>query len=58
LKPNQFQVDPGELAAATLRDMSRVQDDPHAFLVAAGKELAHLLRGNYLMLKTVLGRLE
>ncbi len=58
LKNNRFQVDAGELTGAAIREMSRVQDDPHAFLVAAGKELAQLLRGNYITLKTVLGRLK
>ena len=58
LNSSDLQVDPGELTAAAIREMSRVQDDPHAFLVAAGKELASLLRGDYIRLRTVLGRLN
>lgn len=55
---SHLSVDAGELTAAALREMSRAQDDPHAFLVAAGKELAGLLRQDYVRLKTVLGRLK
>lgn len=47
-----------ELIAATLREMSRGQDDPHVFLVAAGKQLTGLLSGDYLRLKNILGRLK
>jgi hypothetical protein len=47
-----------ELTAATLRQMSRAQDDPRAFLVAAGKDLAALLSHQYDRLKSVLGRLQ
>jgi len=47
-----------ELVAAALRQMAAVQDDKHAFLVAAGKELATLLCGQYQQLRTVLGRLQ
>jgi hypothetical protein len=47
-----------ELTAATLRQMSLMQDDPHAFLVAAGKELANLLSNDFLRLKNILGRLK
>jgi hypothetical protein len=55
---NNLPVDAGELTAAALREMSRAQDDPRAFLVAAGKELAGLLRQDYVRLKTILGRLK
>ena len=58
LNNSRLQVDSGELTAAALREMSRGLDDPHAFLVAAGKELATLLRGDYVRLRTVLGRLK
>jgi hypothetical protein len=51
-------VPPEELISATLRQMSRVQEDPRAFLVAAGKELAALLAGQYDRLKSILGRLS
>jgi hypothetical protein len=37
--------------------MSQTQDDPRAFLVAAGKELANLLSSDFIRLKNILGRL-
>jgi hypothetical protein len=46
-----------ELMAAALRQMSQAQDDPRAFLVAAGKELADLLSADFMKLKNILGRL-
>jgi hypothetical protein len=51
-------VGAGELTAAALRAMSQVQADPHAFLVAAGKELAGLLRQDYVKLRILLERLQ
>ncbi len=47
-----------ELVAASLRQMSQVYEDPHAFLVAAGKELAVLLGGEFNRLKAILGRIR
>jgi len=47
-----------EMVAACLRQMSRVQDDRHAFLVAAGKELAVLLSGDFNQFKAILGRIR
>ncbi len=47
-----------ELVAAALRNMSRVHGDRHAYLVAAGKELAGLLGNEYNRLKMILGRLQ
>lgn len=47
-----------ELTAACLRRMSRVQEDRHAFLVAAGKELALLWGGEYQRLKAILERIK
>ena len=47
-----------EIVAATLRQMSQAHEDPHSFLVAAGKELAVLLSGQFNQLKVILGRLE
>lgn len=47
-----------ELIAATLRQMGQAQEDPHKFLVAAGKELAILLSGQYQRLRAILGRLS
>jgi hypothetical protein len=46
-----------EIIAAALRRMSQAQDDPRAFLVKAGQELAALLSSQYDRLKSVLGRL-
>jgi hypothetical protein len=47
-----------ELAAASLRQMSQVYEDPHAFLVAAGKELGILLSGDFNRLKAILGKIK
>ena len=47
-----------ELMAACLRQMSQVYEDRHAFLVAAGKELAILLSGELNQLKAILGRIK
>ena len=47
-----------ELVAASLRQMSQAHDDSHAFLVAAGKELANMLGGEFNLLKSILGRLK
>ncbi len=47
-----------ELIAACLRQMSPVYEDPHDFLVAAGKELAILLSGDFNQLKAILGRMK
>ncbi len=50
-------VSPEEIIAAALRQMSKAQDDPRAFLVAAGKEIAGLLSSDFMRLKNILGRL-
>ena len=47
-----------ELIAACLRQMSGVCEDPHGFLVSAGKELAALLSGDFNQLKAILGRMK
>lgn len=47
-----------ELIAAALREMSRVQPDPHAFLIAGGKALAFVLSSEYQRLKIILARLK
>jgi hypothetical protein len=52
------QVPIEELIAAVLREMSVVQDDPHAFLIATGKFLTTLLSGDYQRLRAILGRLR
>ena len=51
-------VSTDELVAAALRLMSQAHEDPHTFLVAAGKELAILLSGQFNQLKAILGRLK
>jgi hypothetical protein len=51
-------IPPEELIAAALRQMAQAQDDPRAFLVAAGKELANLLSNDFIRLKNILGRLK
>jgi len=50
-------VSPDEVIAASLRRMSAAAEEPHAFLVAAGKELAVQLGGEFGRLKTILSRL-
>ena len=47
-----------ELVAASLRQMSEVYEDRQRFLVAAGKELAILLGGEFNRLKAILGRVK
>jgi hypothetical protein len=49
---------PDELIAAALRLMSVTHDDPHVFLVGAGKELAALLGQDYARLKSILERIR
>ncbi len=47
-----------EVTAAALRQLSAISDDPHAYLVAAGKELAGQLGNDYNRLRSILGRLQ
>ncbi|MFC2022372.1 hypothetical protein ACFLTR_04105 [Chloroflexota bacterium] len=47
-----------ELIAASLRQMGEVYEDRQRFLVAAGKELAMLLGGEFNRLKAILGRIR
>jgi hypothetical protein len=47
-----------ELIAAVLRLISTAQEDAHAFLVKAGKELATLLGQDYTRLKAILERIK
>ena len=47
-----------ELVAASLRQISALQPDPHAYMVAAGKELAVFLSNDFNRLKAVLGRIK
>ena len=51
-------VPTAELIAASLRRMSLTHEDPQAFLMAAGKELAALFANQYDRLKSILGRLQ
>ena len=51
-------VSADELIAACLRQMSQVYEEKHAFLVAAGRELATLLSGDFNQLKAVLERIK
>ena len=51
-------VSQDELIAACLRQMSQAYEDRHAFLVAAGKELAILLGGEFNRLKVILERIR
>lgn len=46
-----------ELIAAALRQMAKARDNPRAFLVKAGKELANLLSTDFMRLRNILGRL-
>lgn len=54
----QLPVPIEEVVAAALRQMSKGAEDPHAFLVAAGKELAVLLGSDFNRLKAILGRIR
>jgi len=58
LTNTRLPVPADELIAAALRRMSQAHEDSHAFLVAAGKELATLLSGQYNQLKAILGRIK
>jgi hypothetical protein len=51
-------VSQDELIAACLRQMSQAYEDRYAFLVAAGKELAVLLGGEFNQLKAILERIR
>jgi len=51
-------VSQDELIAACLRQMSQAYEDRHTFLVAAGKELAVLLGGEFNQLKAILERIR
>ena len=47
-----------ELISACLRQMSQVREDSHQFLVAAGKELATRLSGDFNQLRAILERIR
>ena len=58
LANTRLPVPADELIAAALRQMSQAHEDPQAFLVSAGKELAVLLSSDFNQLKSILGRLQ
>ena len=47
-----------EVIGAALRQMSQVHDDPHRFLVTAGKELAVMLGSDFNRLSIILNRFK
>jgi hypothetical protein len=47
-----------EIVAASLRQMAVVHEDPHSFLVMAGKELAVLLGNEFNRLNIILGKIK
>ena len=47
-----------ELVSASLRQMSQAHQDPHQFLLGAGKELAVELSGEFHRLKAILERIK
>jgi hypothetical protein len=55
---NRLEIPVEELVAAALREMSKAQTDPHAFLITGGKALTTMLSGDYRRLKTILARLR
>ena len=54
----RLDVSAEEIVGAALRQMSLVFEDRQQFLVAAGKELAGLLGGEFNRLKTILGKIK
>jgi hypothetical protein len=55
---SRLEISTEELVAASLRQVSLVHEDRRAFLIAAGKELAVLLSGQYFRLKLILEKLQ
>ena len=47
-----------EVVAASLRQMSRVREDSHSFMVAAGKEIANILASNMARVKNILEKIR
>jgi hypothetical protein len=54
----RLMVSSDELVAAVLRRFAQAREDRHDFLIAAGKELAVLLGGQFNQLKSILGRIR
>jgi hypothetical protein len=55
---NRLEIPTEDLTAAALREMSKEQTDPRAFLVSGGKALTVILSGDYNRLKAILARLK
>ncbi len=47
-----------EVIAASIRQMSRVREDSHSFMVAAGKEIANILASNIARVKIILEKIK
>ena len=47
-----------EVVAASIRQMSRVREDSHSFMVAAGKEIANILASNIARVKNILEKIR
>ena len=58
LTSSHLAVPVDEIVSACLRQMSQAHEDRRAFLVAAGKELAILLSGDFNQFKAILGRIK
>ncbi len=58
LVKSEPQIPSEEMVAAALREMGRMQDDPPAFLISAGKQLASIMSGDYNRLRTILSKLR
>ncbi len=58
LVSNRLEIPTEDLTAAALREMSKEQTDPRAFLITAGKALTVILSGDYRRLKAILARLK
>ncbi|MCD6299988.1 MAG: hypothetical protein J7L78_02315 [Dehalococcoidales bacterium] len=58
LTSSHLTVPVDEIVSACLRQMSQAHEDRRAFLVAAGKELAVLLSGDFNQFKAILGRIK
>ena len=55
---NRLEIPTEDLTAAALREMSKEQTDPRAFLISGGKALTVILSGDYTRLKAILARLK
>jgi hypothetical protein len=55
---NRLEIPAEEITAAALREMSKAQTEPRAFLIAGGKALTGILSADYRRLKIILARLK